>query len=338
MHITMVKKRLANGDTCEKCAQAEEMLRRRGYWDGIDEVVWAIEGDDSSPGAQLGKQHGVEIAPFFLLRDDDASVRVVKSALQLAQMAFAREPAAEKAPSAVALDCPALDRQFANAEPQAILRFALERFGNRCALAFSGAEGVVLIDMATQLGLPFRVFTVDSGRLHDETYAYLDDVQHRFGVSVRAWLPDAEDLGALLAKKGPNSFYRDGHAECCEIRRTAPLRRALLECEAWVTSDRRDVSEEGASLPTIREDPTFRGAADVLIQVNPLAAWSRARVWRYISEHGVPYNELHDQGYVDIGCRPCVRPMGGIHGKRETRWWWEKREPPGDLHESGDGI
>lgn len=342
----MVKKQLASGDPCEKCAQAEEMLRRRGLWERIDEVVWAVEGDDTSPGARLAAEHGVELAPFFVVRDDEASERVFTSALRLVRDCFPSEPRAPRSTAEEPLDLRALAERFASAEPQEILRFALERFGERCAIAFRGGEDIVLIDMATRLGLPFRAFSVDTGRLDEETYAHLDEVRRRYGIAPETWFPEADAVTDLVRRKGPNSFYRDGHEECCAIRRFGPLRRALLQCEAWVTAKRRSPGVGGRSrsagrevpIAAIQVDQSFRGAGGALVRVNPLARWSRARVWQYMRKHDVPHNELYDRGYPVIGCQPCTRPTGGAHGIRQARWWWEKPETADELHESGDGI
>ncbi len=339
VRITMVKKKLASGEPCEKCAQAEEMLKRRGHWERIDEVVWAVEGDPTSPGALLGAHHEVKLAPFFVVRGDDGEERIFTSALRMARDCFPSAPATAQQATLQAVDLAALADRYAAAAPEEILRWGLEQYGERCAIAFHGAEDIALIDMAARSGLPFRVFTVDTGRLNEETYAYLDEVRRRYGVVIQPYLPDAAEIGDLVSRKGPNSFYRDGHGECCRIRRVGPLRRALLECEAWVTAKRRDaLSAESPELPVIQADPDFRGTSRRLVRINPLAGWTRARVWEYIREHDLPYNELHDRGYPRIGCQPCTRPTGGAYGEREARWWWEKAELSGEQHESGDGI
>jgi phosphoadenosine phosphosulfate reductase len=336
VHVTMVKKRLASGDPCEKCAQAEEMLRRRGLWERIDEVLWAVEGEDDSPGARLAARHGVKLAPFFVVSGDGGAERVFTSALRLVRDCFPQEPHAAGSAPRQAPDLAALARRFAASEPQEILRWGLERYGEACAIAFRGGEDVVLIDMALRTGLAFRAFTVDTGRLPEETHAYLDEVRRRYGVVVQTWLPDAAEVSRLVREKGPNSFYRDGHAECCGIRRRAPLRNALLGCEAWVTSKHREPAGSAPPAPpAVQEDPEFSGASGPLVRINPLAGWTRSRVWQYVRKHDLPTNPLHDRGFTRIGCGPCTRPASGT---REVRWWWEKAEAAGELHESGDGI
>ena len=173
----MVKKQLASGQPCEKCAQAEEMLRRRGHWDRIDEVVWVVEGDATSPGARLAVRHGGELEPFFIVQGDDGDERVFTSALRLVRDCFPAAPG--RRPASEPLDLSAVAGRLATAAPEAILRWALERYGERCAIAFRGADDIVLIDMATRMGLPVRGFTVDTGRLPEQTHAYLDEVRRR---------------------------------------------------------------------------------------------------------------------------------------------------------------
>jgi phosphoadenosine phosphosulfate reductase len=336
MHITMVKKRLANGNPCEKCAQTEEMLKRKGLWDRVDEVIWALEGDDSSAGAQVAVQHGVKLAPFFVVRDEAGTESVVTSALRLVRQHLDSAPAVEPPASAPPVDLAAAARDLADADPLEILRFGLERYGERCAIAFSGAEDVVLIDMATSLGLPFSVFTLDTGRLHNETYQFIDDVRRRYGVVIETILPDATEVSDLVNHQGPTSFLRDGHWECCSIRKLRPLRRALSRYDAWVTGQRRDGSSAG-DLPVLQEDATFQGANGPLARLDPLAGWLRVDVFDYIRRHGVSVNALHDRGFASIGCAPCTRARSAFPGEPD-RWWWEKQVDPVPGPQPGSGI
>jgi len=370
VHITMVKKRLANGEPCEKCAQTEEMLRRRGLWDAIDEVVWAIEGDPESQGNRLGARHGVRVAPFFVLRAADGGEQVVTSPLRLirdhlhgragaeragpdgapathptpgggrhvADRAAAPRPADGGAPAPV--DAAALARRLAGAPPEEIVRFALERWGERCPIAFGGAEEIVLIDMATRLGLPFRVFTLDTGRLHAETHAFLDDVRRRYGIAIELVLPDAAAVADWVRRRGANGFYRDGHRECCAIRKVAPLARALAGCEAWMTGRRRDQSPATRGhVEVVAADPRHAGTSGPVLTVSPLAHWSHDRIWDYIRRHDVPVNPLHERGYASIGCEPCTRPVGDDQPPRAGGWWWEAEGTrESGMHAGGDGI
>ncbi len=319
----MVKKRLADGSECRKCGQTEEMLRNRGLRERIDEVVWALEDDSESPGMKLAAAHGVETAPFFIVRDDRGGEVIYRSALKMVQELFPdhqRSTGRSRRPS----DFAAVAASYLTRGPQEIIRWGLQQFGARCVIAFSGAEDVVLIDMAVQSGLPFSVCTIDTGRLHPETYEYIESVRQKWGLEVRVVSPPTERVEALVRAKGLFSFYDDGHKECCGIRKVEPLRRVLSEYDAWVTGQRRDQSlETRAELQPIEEDTTFPGRSGPLTKLNPLAAWTGTEVWGYIRERGIPFNPLHDRGYRSIGCAPCTRAISPGQHEREGRWWWE---------------
>lgn len=328
MHVTMVKKRLASGEPCPKCAQTEEMLRQRGLWDRIDEVVWAVEDDPSSPGMVLAQKFGVENAPFFLVSDDSGRVTAFRSALQLIREKLLPPPTAPaaaagkngRARSPVA----AAAADLASAEPQDILRWGLERYGRDLVIAFSGSDDVALVDMAVRTGLPFSIVTVDTGRLHPETYAFIEEVRSRYVVEIIVTSPDAVPLEAMVRRKGLFSFYEEGHGECCGIRKVDPLRRVLSGFRAWATGQRRDQSAATrATLPAVEEDPVFAGVDGPLVKLNPLAGWSRDRLWEYLRRENVPVNPLHERGFLSIGCEPCTRAVAAGQSERDGRWWWE---------------
>jgi phosphoadenosine phosphosulfate reductase len=328
--ITMVKKQLLNGQPCAKCGQAEEMLRSRGFWDRIDHVVLAKEGEPESEGMRLGAQFGVELAPFFIVEDAPNPPQVYTSTIKFMKEQLGGAAAAAVATAAVGaaepLDAAALQaaaEQLDSAAPKSILRFALERFGARCAISFSGAEDVVLIDLATKLGLPFAVFSLDTGRLHAETYRFIDKVRSHYGIEIGLISPDAAELEPFVRQKGLFSFYEDGHKECCGIRKVSPLRRALLGYDAWVTGQRKDQSVTRVDLQVAQLDGAFKGASGPLAKFNPLANWSSADVWGYIRDNDVPYNSLHDAGFISIGCEPCTRAIRPAEHERAGRWWWE---------------
>jgi phosphoadenosine phosphosulfate reductase len=328
--ITMVKKLLANGQPCSKCVQAEEMLRARGVWEQIDEVVWAREDDPDSAGARLAQHHDVELAPFFLIEEPGQADRVYTSTLKFIKELSAAKAAAPAATAPAAFDpTPEELRQhaaeLASRAPADIVRFGLERFGAECGIAFSGAEDVVLIDMAAKTGLPFSVFCLDTGRLHEETYRFIDRVRAFYGVDIGVYSPEAEPLQAFVRKKGLFSFLTDGHGECCGIRKIAPLRRALSERRAWITGQRRDQSPATrGDVAVLERDAAFTGSAGPLYKLNPLTFWTSAQVWQYLRENRVPYNELHDHGFISIGCQPCTRPIRPGEHERAARWWWEE--------------
>jgi phosphoadenosine phosphosulfate reductase len=346
----MVKKRLANGNPCDKCAQTEEMLRRRGLWERIDDVVWVIEGDDQSEGAKLGKIHDVKVAPFFILAHEDGSETVYTSPLRLIRDHLSvpgpepEEPsvrlASEASPSLDADELAGVNQRFQQADPADLVRYVLERFGERCAIALTGAEDVVLLDMASKTGLAYRAFFVDSGRLHAETYSLLDQLRQHYGIEIGCTLPDPEKLMPLLNEKGQSSFLRDGHFECCAIRRAEPLARALRDCDAWMGlhSIGRELSTD-PDPPRVAFDPLHRSESGPLIQFSPLAGWNSNKIWSYVRKHGVPHNELFAAGYRQIGCQPCTRPIRPDQDDREGLWWWEEGlETAAKLRPKGDGI
>lgn len=320
----MVKKVLENGEPCRKCAQTEQMLRGRGLWDRIDEVIVADSRDPESAGMKLAAEHGVDVAPFFLV-EEGGETTVQVSALRLIRDHLTAS-AANSSVTPAQVDAAATE--LAAASPGDIIAWGLERFGADCAIAFSGAEDVVLIDMAAKTGKPFSVFCLDTGRLHPETHVFIDRVRSHYGVDIRLMSPDAAKVEALVRSKGLFSFFEDGHKECCGIRKVQPLRRALGDYRAWITGQRHDQSPETrAELPVVQMDPAFAGiGGGPLVKLNPLAEWTSQRVWDYINVNEIPFNELHSRGFVSIGCAPCTRPVLPGQHEREGRWWWERAD------------
>ena len=213
------------------------------------------------------------------------------------------------------------------AEPMAapdVLRLALGRFGRRVALSSSfGAEDMVLIDMLMSLDPAARIFTLDTGRLPQETYNLIDATRQKYGATVEVFFPQAEAVQAMVAEHGMNLFYRsvENRQLCCGVRKMEPLRRALSGLDAWITGLRREQSITRTDVHKIQWDESNR-----LVKVNPLVGWSRDDVWTYIHEHNVPYNALHDRGYPSIGCGPCTRAVQPGEHERAGRWWWEHPE------------
>ena len=217
-----------------------------------------------------------------------------------------------------------LAESYAARHPQEILAYAIEEYSPDLAISFSGAEDVVLVDMASKLGAKPRVFTLDTGRLHTETYQFIEKVREHYGLSIEVFFPRPEAVEKLVREKGLFSFYRDGHKECCDVRKVEPLRRALSNLNAWVTGQRRDQSPgTRAQVPVMQVDPTFGNNGHQLIKFNPLTNWTSKQVWNYLRENNVPYNTLHDRGFVSIGCEPCTRAILPGQHEREGRWWWE---------------
>jgi phosphoadenosine phosphosulfate reductase len=223
------------------------------------------------------------------------------------------------------LSTDALAVELETQHPSDILSFALREYGTEMALSFSGAEDVALIDMAARSNLPFRVFTLDTGRLHAQTYGFFDRVRDRYGVAIETWTPQPDTLQELVTTKGYFSFYADGHTECCRIRKVEPLRRALAGLHAYATGQRKDQSPATRTLlPVVQVDTAFSTPERELMKFNPLANWTSAQVWEYIRENDVPYNPLHDIGFRSIGCEPCTRATNPGEHERAGRWWWEE--------------
>ncbi|CAJ1941362.1 unnamed protein product [Sphenostylis stenocarpa] len=214
-----------------------------------------------------------------------------------------------------------------NASPLEIIDIALATFGDDIAIAFSGAEDVALIEYAKLTGRPFRVFSLDTGRLNPETYQFFDAVEKHYGIHMEYMFPDSVEVQALVRSKGLFSFYEDGHQECCRVRKVRPLRRALKGLRAWITGQRKDQSPGTRSeVPVVQVDPVFEGidgGIGSLVKWNPVANVKGNDIWNLLRTMNVPVNSLHSQGYVSIGCEPCTRPVLPGQHEREGRWWWE---------------
>lgn len=217
-----------------------------------------------------------------------------------------------------------IDATLQNASPREILAYALEQHDN-IAISFSGAEDVVLVDMATKIRPDVAVFCLDTGRLHAETYRYIEQVRTHYKLKIELLFPDAAAVQKLVNEKGLFSFYEDNHQECCGIRKVGPLRKKLLTLDAWITGQRKDQSPgTRANIPVVQNDKVFARAGETLTKYNPLVNWSSSQVWEYIRAFDVPYNSLHDAGFKSIGCEPCTRPTNPGQHEREGRWWWEE--------------
>jgi len=210
---------------------------------------------------------------------------------------------------------------YENKSPQDILGLALSNFKN-IAISFSGAEDVVLIDMAKKISNDFKVFSLDTGRLHPDTYQFFEEVRNAYNINIEVFFANREATEKLVKEKGLYSFLKDGHKECCDARKVDPLKRALNTVDAWITGQRKDQSPgTRANVPVVQKDPTF-GTGN-LVKFNPIANWTSKQVWDYIRENNVPYNKLHEKGFVSIGCEPCTKPILPGQHEREGRWWWE---------------
>jgi phosphoadenosine phosphosulfate reductase len=185
------------------------------------------------------------------------------------------------------------------------------------------AEDMVLTDLILRAKLPIRIFTLETGRLHQETLGMLDRVREVYGYDIEPFRPDPAAVDAYVQQNGLNAFYDsvEMRKECCRIRKVDPLNRALAGQRAWITGQRRAQSATRTELH-VQEDDAAHGMA----KFNPLADWSEEDVWHYIRSNNVPYNPLHDRGYPSIGCEPCTRAIQPGEDVRAGRWWWENPE------------
>lgn len=183
-----------------------------------------------------------------------------------------------------------------------------------------GAEDMVLLDLICGHALPVEVFTLDTGRLPEETYVLMQHTEARYGRVVRTVFPDAQAVAALVAANGINGFYDsvEQRKACCAVRKLQPLARALHGHAAWITGQRAAQSTTRSALAGREFD-----AALGIAKFNPLHDWSEADVWAYVRAHDVPYNALHDRFYPSIGCAPCTRAITPGEDLRAGRWWWE---------------
>jgi len=222
---------------------------------------------------------------------------------------------------------PAIPPDVERLEAADVLGQAFEALGpERVALSASfGPEDIVILDLLTEIVQRPRVFTLDTGRLPEETYALIERVRERFEIDVEVFAPDAEQVETMVAERGPNLFYRslDDRHRCCDVRKVLPLRRALATVDGWITGLRRDQTGTRARTPKIGLDLEH----GLIWKVAPLADWTEAQVWTHIRERDLPYNALHDRGYPSIGCAPCTRAIEPGEDPRAGRWWWESDGP-----------
>ncbi|MCM8792511.1 MAG: phosphoadenylyl-sulfate reductase [Candidatus Omnitrophica bacterium] len=206
-----------------------------------------------------------------------------------------------------------------------ILRWANENFGSKVAIASSfGAEDVVLIDMMLKINPKCRIFTLDTGRLPQETYNVIESIKEKYKVNIDFYFPDRKKVEEMVNNYGPNLFYNSVELRrlCCNVRKVEPLNRALKGLSAWICGLRREQSITRQEIKKVEIDNVHHQ----IIKINPLADWKEKQVWDYIRENNVPYNVLHDRGYPSIGCLPCTRAIKPGQDIRWGRWWWESPE------------
>ena len=191
---------------------------------------------------------------------------------------------------------------------------------------------MVLVDLAAHASAKFRVFTLDTGRLHEETYQMMEEVRRRYGIVVETVFPDHLEVERMVAQNGPNLFYLSTEFRhlCCDTRKTRPLGRKLQELRAWATGLRRQQSATRSHIPKVEE-------AGGIVKLSPLADWTTAQVEEYTKKHGLPVHPLYSRGYASIGCAPCTRAIQPGEDERAGRWWWEHSNKECGIHFAEDG-
>lgn len=192
-----------------------------------------------------------------------------------------------------------------------------------------GQEDQVITDAICKRGIDVEIFTLDTGRLFYETYDLIERTNARYKTRIRIYFPEAADVESFVNEKGINSFYEsvENRKQCCFIRKVKPLNRALEGAEVWITGLRSAQSENRKNTPVIEWDDPRQ-----LYKFNPLINWTYDEVIGYIRENNVPYNPLHDKGFISIGCAPCTRAVEPGEDPRAGRWWWEKSQKECGLH------
>ncbi|MDP9498397.1 MAG: phosphoadenylyl-sulfate reductase [Thermoproteota archaeon] len=204
-----------------------------------------------------------------------------------------------------------------------VLKWAINAYAPKIALASSfGAEDVILIDMMVKINKEkAKIFTLDTGRLNQETYDVMDAIRKKYDIEIEVYFPEQRETEEMVKIKGMNLMYEsvENRKLCCEIRKVHPLNRALSKLDGWITGLRREQAITRANIYKLEIDSSHGNIA----KINPLADWTNEMIWDYIHKNNVPYNKLHDSGYPSIGCEPCTRAVHRGEDPRAGRWWWE---------------
>ena len=204
-----------------------------------------------------------------------------------------------------------------------VLKWAINAYAPKIALASSfGAEDVILIDMMVKINKEkAKIFTLDTGRLNQETYDVMDAIRKKYGIQIEVYFPEQRETEEMVKIKGMNLMYEsvENRKLCCEIRKVHPLNRALSKLDGWITGLRREQAITRANIYKLEIDSSHGNIA----KINPIADWTNEMIWDYIHKNNVPYNKLHDSGYPSIGCEPCTRAVHRGEDPRAGRWWWE---------------
>jgi phosphoadenosine phosphosulfate reductase len=222
------------------------------------------------------------------------------------------------------MDIAELNKRLEKATAEKVLTFFLKEYKNKIALSSSlGAEDQVLTDMISKIDKGTKIFTLDTGRLFQETYDLLEKTNKQYKINIEIFFPDTSRVEKMVKEKGINLFYEslENRKMCCHIRKQEPLKRAFKGLDVWICGLRREQSITRYSTPLVEWD-----AENNMIKLNPLFNWTEKQVWDYIKKNNVPYNVLHDNNFPSIGCQPCTRAVKQGDDVRSGRWWWEEPE------------
>lgn len=203
------------------------------------------------------------------------------------------------------------------------LQWASDNLHPNVAKASSfGAEDAVIMDMMVKINPKFRFFSLDTGRLPQETYDIMDIVRKRYNITIEVLFPDAKEVEEMVRSKGMNLFYEsvENRKLCCEIRKVNPMNKFLKTLDGWITGLRKDQTEIRKDAKIIEIDELHGG----ILKINPIINWTWDDIWNYIKKNNIPYNSLIDKGFPSIGCEPCTRAIKPGEDLRAGRWWWEE--------------
>ncbi len=217
-----------------------------------------------------------------------------------------------------------LNKRLESSSSQDVLKYFIREYRGKIAQSTSlGAEDQVLTDMICSIDNKTRIFTLDTGRLFQETYDLIEKTNNKYNINIDIYFPDRKKVEEMVREKGINMFYRsiENRKQCCYLRKIEPLNRALKGVDVWISGIRKDQTVSRFYTKLVEWDETHQ-----MIKVNPLLKWTEKEVWKYIKENNVPYNELHNKGFSSIGCQPCTRAIKPGEDFRAGRWWWEEPE------------
>jgi phosphoadenosine phosphosulfate reductase len=217
-----------------------------------------------------------------------------------------------------------LNLKFEETPPQDVLSWFASEFKDKIAFSTSlGAEDQVITHILAGMNSVIKIFTLDTGRLFQETYDLLDITQKKYALPIEVYFPGTSRVEEMVKTKGINLFYEsiENRRLCCHIRKIEPLHRALAGMEVWITGMRKEQSVTRSQAALVEWDPVYQ-----IIKLNPLIHWTDDMVWQYVKNQKIPVNDLHSKGYPSIGCLPCTRAIQPEEDVRSGRWWWELPE------------